>query len=84
MVPTKWISKVTVRRRRVGCAARRVVARYTGRVNRLTAELRVGRIQPLGPGGGVFGVKVSFQPLGVSCQMSLLGWLGNRCRMSWR
>ena len=36
-------------------------------------ESRVGKLQPLGPGGGVFGAKVSFQPLGVSCQMSLFG-----------
>ena len=46
------------------------------------ADLRVGKPQPLGPGGGVFGAKVSFQPLGVSCQMTLFGWLGSRRRMS--
>ena len=43
-----------------------------------------GELQPLGQCAGVFGAKVSFQPLGVSCQMSLLGWLGSRSRMSWR
>ncbi len=34
-----------------------------------------GRTQPveLGAGGGPWDPKVSFQPLGVSCQMSLLG-----------
>ena len=32
-----------------------------------------GRIQPLGLGGELFEAKVSFHPLGVSCQMSLLG-----------
>jgi len=47
-------------------------------------ELRVGQLQPLGPGGGLLGAKVSFQPLGVSCLMSLFGWLGSRRRMSWR
>ncbi len=29
--------------------------------------------QPLALGGGFFEAKVSFHPLGVSCQMSLLG-----------
>ena len=56
----------------------------TGRANRLTVEARVSGIQPLGLDGGLLGAKVSCQPLGVSCQMSLLGWLGSRRRMSWR
>jgi hypothetical protein len=55
------------------CAARGASGNSTGRANRLTAESRVGRIQPLGLGGGLLGAKVSFQPLGVSCQMCLLG-----------
>ena len=57
------------------CGAHGASASCAGRANRPTAELRVGRIQPLGLGSGLLGAKVSFHPLGVRCQMSLLGWL---------
>jgi hypothetical protein len=66
------------------CGARGSPGSCTGRTNRLTAKSRVGRIHPLGLGGGLLVAKVSFQPLGVSCQMSLFGWLGSRRRISWR
>ncbi len=43
----------------------------TGRAKGL--DWTIGEIQPLALGDGLLGAKVSFQPLGVSCQMSLLG-----------
>jgi hypothetical protein len=58
---------VTVRRNRVTPAACRGVRR----VERNWLGLDFGRIQPLGFGGEPLGAKVCFQPLGVSCQMSL-------------
>ena len=79
-----WLRPLVRNRPAEPCGARGVAGSCTGRANRLTADSGVGGIQPLGLGGGLLGAKVSFQPLGVSCQMSLFGWLGSRRRMSWR
>ena len=46
---------------------------FRGQTNGPRVEPGLGGIQPSGVGEGLLGAKVSFQPLGVSCQMSLLG-----------
>lgn len=53
------------------CGAGGAAGSFAGRTN--GPGLDFGRGQPLGLATGLLGAKDSFQPLGVNCQISLLG-----------